>query len=147
MQMIPPSGGDSFVGNDGYTYNAATGITLEVGAGAIRQAFLRNWTEVTPANTAAATVLTPLTGFTYTVPGNVTALILTPAGTIATGAITLPANPYDNYPFRCISSQTVTTLTVNANTAQSIVGAPTTVGAAAPFEVFYNLATASWYRR
>lgn len=147
MQMIPPSGGDSFVGNDGFTYNAATGIAIEVGAGGIRQAFLRNWTEVTPPNTAAATILTPLTGFAYTVPSNVTAVILTPAGTIATGAITLPAAPYDNYPVRVASSQTVTTLTVNANANQTIVGAPTTIGATAPFECFYNAANATWYRR
>lgn len=147
MQMIPPSGGDSFVGNDGYTYNAATGVAIEVGAAAIRQAFLRNWTEVAPVSNVGATILTPLTGFAYTVPNGTPALVLTPAGTIAAGTITMPPNPPDNQPLRLTCSQTVTALTISANAGQTVVGAPTTITPATPVEFFYNVANATWYRR
>jgi hypothetical protein len=145
--MIPVSGGDSFVGLDGFTYTAATGVTIEVGQGAIRQAFLRNWTEAPLLSNIGATIVTPLTGFAYTVPNGTQALVLTPAGTIATGTITTPPNPQDNQPLRLSSSQTVTALTVSANTGQTVVGAPTTITSTAPVEFFWNAQNATWYRR
>lgn len=47
MLMQPPSpDGDSFVGNDGFTYAGVAGASVEVGNGAVRQALLRNWTEL-----------------------------------------------------------------------------------------------------
>jgi hypothetical protein len=147
MQMLPPSGGDTFTANDGFSYSSTTGVAIEVGQGGVHVAFLRGWTEVAPTNSAAATVLTPLTGFSYTVPNAVQALVLTPAGTIAAGTITTPSTPSENQALRVTTSQTVTSLTLTANTGQTVVGAPTTITAATPFELFYNSATASWYRR
>lgn len=46
MLMQVPSGGDSFVGNDGFTYAGAGGASVEVGNAAVRQAFQRNWAEL-----------------------------------------------------------------------------------------------------
>lgn len=145
MQMTPPAGGDSFVGRDGFTYTAASGVTIEVGRGANQQAFLRNWTEATPV--APVTQLTPLTGFTYNVPDGVQHLLITPAGTIAAGTVSLPPNPSDNFVFNVSSSQTITALTVTAQSGRTIYGAPTTIGAAAPFEYRYNQAQNAWFRR
>lgn len=144
MLMLP---GATFTGNSGITYTAVNGVSQEIGGGDVRQALIAGWSEITYPLTNSAALLSPLTAFTYNVPDGVTALVLTPAGTIATGTIKLPPNPTDNTPFRCATSQTVTSLTVSANTGQTLVGAPTTITAIAPFEVFYNLTNATWYRR
>lgn len=145
MLMQPPAGGDSFTGNDGFTYTAATGVSIEVGAGAIEQAFIRNWTEQTYAGPTV--IVVPLTGFSIAVGNGTSQLILTPAGTLAAGTITMPPNPTDNQSLRVTSSQTVTALTVSANAGQSIVGAPTTIGATTPFDYFYSAVNNTWYRR
>lgn len=49
MLMIPPAGGDTFNGYSGFTYTSLDGGSLEVGPADIRQAFFRNWTQVTTA--------------------------------------------------------------------------------------------------
>lgn len=145
MQMQPPSGGDTFTGRDGFSYTAATGVTIEVGFGATQQAFLRGWTEQ-PA-VSKTTNISPLTGVTYTAPDGVEALLITPAGTIAALAVVLPPNPYDGLIWRCSSSQTVTALTLTAGGGKTLYGAPTTVGATSPFEYLFSAALNAWFRR
>jgi hypothetical protein len=46
MLMTAPAGNDSFTGNDGFTYAANAGISVEIGNAAIRQALQRNWAEI-----------------------------------------------------------------------------------------------------
>ncbi len=87
----------------------------------------------------------PLTGFTITVDDGVSSLILNPAGTLATGTITLPANPYEGQYLELVSTQTQTALTVTANTGQTIVGAAVTALVAVTAVKYYYLAT-KWYR-
>ena len=89
---------------------------------------------------------TPTTGFSITIGNASTTLLLTPAGTLATGAITMPATPVDGHIVRVVSSQTVSTLTVSANAGQSISGAPSTITATTPFAMIYDLASTAWYR-
>ena|ERR1700748_715125 len=89
---------------------------------------------------------TPLTGFSITIPNAVNELILSPAGTLATGTIILPSLPQDRQWVGVTSSQTVTALTVSANTGQTVVGAPTTITASTPFSFIYNASGAQWYR-
>jgi hypothetical protein len=69
-------------------------------------------------------VSVPLTGFTITAPSPVTAtfLLLNPAGTLATGTLTMPATPNDGGSFCVMSTQTQTALTVTANTGQTVAG-------------------------
>ncbi len=62
----------------------------------------------------------PLTGFTLTMQTGT--LVLNPAGTLATGTVTLPLNPPDGAVAEISSTQTITALTVNANTGDSLVG-------------------------
>lgn len=88
----------------------------------------------------------PTTGFTITIDDNVKTLALNPSGTLATGTITMPANPIDGQEVRVTSSQIVTTLTVLANAGQTISGAPTTITDTAGFAYIYNLSGTNWYR-
>lgn len=90
-------------------------------------------------------VVAPTTGFSYTVPSNATTVILTPAGTLAAGTITMPATPADGHIVAVSSSQVVTSLTVAANAGQSIVGAPTSISPSSPFAFIYDLASTTWY--
>lgn len=88
----------------------------------------------------------PLTGFAITVPANVSVLALNPAGTLAAGAVTLIAAPVDGARVLISSTQTVTALTVSANTGQTLVGAATTVGLGVSVEYLYQLSSKTWFR-
>lgn len=88
----------------------------------------------------------PTTGFSQTVANNCTTLLLKPSGGLSTGTVTMPAAPVDGQIVRVLCSQTITTLTVSANSGQSISGAPTTMGATTPFSMIYDLASTTWYR-
>lgn len=93
----------------------------------------------------------PLTGFTITAAAGINQLILNPAGTLATGTLTLPPSPSDGSNFCVWDSQTQTAITVNANTGQSL---NTTIGAATPTALTaktsycwrYLASQAAWYR-
>lgn len=97
---------------------------------------------------------TPLTGFAIVVPANVGMLQLTPAGTLATGAITLPPSPVDGQQFCVFDTQIQTAITFAASTGQTINGTAITAEAAANWKVCYmfagstlNAGTANaWYR-
>jgi hypothetical protein len=89
---------------------------------------------------------TPSTGFSITIANNITTLILNPAGTLATGTITMPATPIDGQVVRFTTSQIITALTVSPNSGQSIVGAPTTLALGQGAAFIYNLSGTTWYR-
>lgn len=93
---------------------------------------------------------TPATGFSITIGNNLTILILDPAGTLATGTITMPTTPVDGQIIRISSSQTITSLTVSPNAGQSIKNAPTTLTLSAVadqgYAWVYRLANTTWYR-
>lgn len=88
----------------------------------------------------------PSTGFTITIANNTRTLLLIPAGTLATGTITMPATPFDGQEVRFSTSQTITSLTVSPNTSQSILNAPTTATPGQGFAWLYNLANTQWIR-
>jgi len=62
----------------------------------------------------------PLTAFSITVPVYVAELYLNPAGTLATGTLTLMAAPSDGQRFCLEDSQTQTAITISANTGQTL---------------------------
>ena len=86
------------------------------------------------------------TGFSYTFGGGTTTLIIQPAGTLATGTITMPASPADGMVIALSSTQIITALTVSANTGQSIVNAVTTLAAGGGARYIYRLTNTTWYR-
>lgn len=92
---------------------------------------------------------TPLTGFSITVPAHTSFLYLTPAGTLATGTITMEANPSDGQNLCFQSTQVNTAITYTANTGQSFGGISNgTTYATANTRIcwLYNASTTTWYR-
>ena len=85
------------------------------------------------------------TGFSYTFAAGTTVLVINPAGTLATGTITMPAAPADGMTISFSSTQTITALTVAGNTGQTIVRAPKLFGAGSAATYVYRLANTTWY--
>ncbi len=88
----------------------------------------------------------PLTGFSITIPNYTNALILNPAGTLASGAIVMPVSAYDGQIITATSSQTITTLTYTANAGQTIIGAPTTITSTTPAKFIYKASLKTFFR-
>lgn len=89
---------------------------------------------------------TPTTGFSLTISNDVTELHLTPAGTLATGTITMPAAPIDGQDVTITSTQTVTALTHNPNTGHTLLGALTTIAANGFARFRFRASTNQWRR-
>lgn len=85
------------------------------------------------------------TGFTYTFAAGVTTLLIEPAGTLATGTITMPAAPADGMVVTFSSTQQITALTVAANTGQSIKGNSVQAIPNQPLSWVYRLTNTTWY--
>jgi hypothetical protein len=88
----------------------------------------------------------PLTGFTITAANSTALLYLNPAGTLATGTLTLAANPSDGQNFCLLDTKTQTAITVNANTGQTLAGlaAPTALVAGQKYCWFFNKPLGQW---
>jgi len=89
------------------------------------------------------TVQTPTTGFSITLSGSVHWTPLNPAGTLASGTITMPTGVAN---LRCLVSttQAITSLTVNPDAGHSILGAPNYLAAGSSFEMIYDAAITTW---
>lgn len=86
------------------------------------------------------------TGFSYTFAAGTQVLLAVPAGTLATGTVTMPSTPADGMNITITSTQQITALTVNANTGQSIVGGGVIGMDAGGSKTFiYRLANTTWY--
>lgn len=83
-----------------------------------------------------------------TLAGTTSRVFIDGAGTIAAAAFTMPASAglFDGQEISFTASQTVTALTLTANTAQTIVGAPTTMTALTPFALAFDTTTGKWTR-
>jgi hypothetical protein len=90
----------------------------------------------------------PLTGFAITIPAHTSVMMINPAGTLATGAFTMEANPSDGQRVCIVSTQTQTAMTVSGNTGQTIGGAAAATALAANTQVCYRYigVTSTWYR-
>lgn len=106
---------------------------------------------VNPASTATTVTQysAPVTGFSLSVaePSSNTWLILTPAGTLATGTIVMPLADtcVDKQELLVTSTQTITTLTLSGNNG-SLVGAPTTITAGTSFRLKFDVVMKTWYK-
>jgi len=134
-----------------------TGATLAAGVTASSLTSVGSLTALTVAGTLISTkaradqsysLQIPTTGFAITVANTVQQLILKPAGTLATGTVTMPAAPVDGQIVNIATSQTITTLTVSANSGQSMANAfSTTLSAGTGISFIYNLSGTTWFRR
>lgn len=100
--------------------------------------------------TVAVNLFVPTTGFNITVPTPVSNdqwMLLQPAGTLATGTITLPLNTGvpDGTSVLITSTQEITALTISLNGATAIFGVVTSLAAGSAFAIRYYQATNSWY--
>jgi len=86
----------------------------------------------------------PTTGFSYTFAAGTTVLILQPAGTLATGTITMPAAPADGMTITVESTQQVTALTMSGN-GGTVVGPAIQLIPNQPLSWVYRLTNTSWY--
>jgi len=84
------------------------------------------------------------TGFTYTFAAGTQVLIIQPAGTLATGTITMPASPSDGMTITVESTQQVTALTMSGN-GGTIVGAATQLIPNQPLSWVYRSTGTTWY--
>lgn len=89
---------------------------------------------------------TPVTGFSYIVPSGVVGTIFTPAGTLLTGTITMPASPVDGMTITLSSMQAITTITLSPNTGQSILSAITTFALGASASYIFRSSNTTWHR-
>jgi len=101
--------------------------------------------------TLATNVYTPGTGFNLPVPTPVAQqqwMLIQPAGTLATGAVTLPLNTQtpDGTEVLITTTQQITGFTLAPNGAMQLYGAPTTLAAEDFFRMRFVQATNSWYR-
>jgi hypothetical protein len=87
----------------------------------------------------------PITGFSLTLGLYDGPVILDPAGTLATGTITLMSPALDGMRVSIRTSQQITALTVNAGAGQSIKGAPTTLALGGTIDAVYRATNTTWY--
>lgn len=118
--------------------------------------------QVIPPNTAAIAYMSvsglrdgaqyvynvPLTGFTLVMLPEQSVVSLNPAGTLATGTITMPPATTDGKIVSIFSSQIITALTINTSNGATFVPAVVTTLAAANNSVsyIYDLANNQWHR-
>ena len=93
----------------------------------------------------------PLTAFAITIPAHTSLLYLNPAGTLATGAITMEATPSDGQKFCVEDTQTQTAVTVSAGAGSSMLtsiglGAVTALTANTKYCWYYNRPLSGWIR-
>ena len=101
--------------------------------------------------TLATNIYTPGTGFNVAVPTPVAAqhwMLIQPAGTLATGTVTLPLNTAtpDGTEVLITTTQQITAFTLALNGATAAYGASTTLSATDFFRMRFVVATNSWYR-
>jgi hypothetical protein len=89
---------------------------------------------------------TPVTGFSIATTVGVTLLVLNPAGTLASGSITLPQGPADNQPFMIMTRQTITALTVNTADTSTLSAAPTTLAANTSVKWRFMASLNTWFK-
>ena len=112
---------------------------------------LQYFQTVFAAPTVATNLYTPGTGFNITVPTPTSEqqwMVIQPAGTLATGTVTLPLNTGvpDGTQMLVTTTQIITAFTLAVNGAAAAFGAPTTLAANAFFTMRFYQATNSWYR-
>lgn len=101
--------------------------------------------------TMAVNLYVPQTGFNITAPTPVSELqwiLLQPAGTLATGTITLPLNTLtpDGTEILISTTQTITTFNVGLNGATALFGSITSLAAGTAVVLRYYQPTNSWYQ-
>lgn len=88
---------------------------------------------------------TPTTGFSITLGNEDWHVILDPAGSLASGTITMPADPWDGQIVNIRSSQVITSVTILPNTGQFVIGQPNSFAQGGGTEAVYKASDTTWY--
>jgi hypothetical protein len=88
---------------------------------------------------------TPTTGFSITLSDADHEVIIDPAGTLATGTITMNPAPFDGHLMKIRFSHTITALTISPNAGQFVVGAPAAASVGMVLDAIYRAANTTWY--
>jgi hypothetical protein len=136
------SSGDQFP-----VYTPANGDARRVSVGALLQFFQQSFA----APTVSTQLTTPGTGFNVAIQTPVSQqqwLVIQPAGTLASGTVTLPLNTQtpDGTEVLITTTQQITAFTLALNGAAAAYGASTTLAAEDFFRMRFYQATNSWYR-
>lgn len=136
------SAGDQFV-----LFTPSNGDTRRLPVSSLLTYFQQNFA----SPTLAVNLYVPSTGFNITVPTPVAEqqwMLLQPAGTLATGTITLPLNTGvpDGTTVLITTTQEITSLTLGLNGATAIYGGVTSLAAGTATELRFYQATNSWYQ-
>jgi hypothetical protein len=128
-------------------YSPSNGDARRLPVGSLLTYFQQNFA----SPTVAVNLYVPSTGFSLPVPTPVSQqqwMLLQPVGTLATGTIVLPLNTLtpDGTAVLVTSTQQVTSLSITANGAASVFGAPSSITATTPFTLRFYQSTNSWYR-
>jgi hypothetical protein len=128
-----------------YTPNNGDARRLPIGA------LLTYFQQTFASPTLATNVYTPGTGFNLAVPTPVSQqqwMLIQPAGTLATGTVTLPLNTQtpDGTEVLITTTQQITAFTLAPNGAAAAYGDPSTLAAEDFFRMRFVQATNSWYR-
>lgn len=140
--VSPVSAGDNLV-----VYSPNNGDTRRLPITTLLQFFQQQFA----APTLATNVYTPGTGFNIAVPTPVAQqqwILIQPAGTLATGTITLPLNTAtpDGTEVLVTTTQIITTFTLALNGATAAFGDPLTLAAEDYFRMRFVASQNSWYR-
>lgn len=126
------------------TTNSSVTIAAPTGTGGVY-----TLPSVAGALAGAAGVLqyaAPLAAATVTIADATTALVLEPAGTIATLTVVLPTTPADGKMVSISSTAIVSILTLSGGGSDTIVNAITVFAAAGFARYVYRASTTKWYR-
>lgn len=88
---------------------------------------------------------TPSSGFSYTFPARINTVLFNPSNALDSGTVTMPANPVDGMKVAIRSSKSITVLTINGNTGQSVSGSISSLSANGKIEYIYRIANTTWY--
>lgn len=94
----------------------------------------------------SASYVTPTTGFSQAWGNDIQTLILTPAGTLATGTVTMKTTPQDGELCELTSTQTITALTLAGASTHTVLNPPTTLAPGIGVRYIYRTSNTTWYR-
>jgi len=128
---------------NGWILGAANNSSLQITGG---QVTINNvFAHTNVEKDLAFQVQTPTTGFSITASDAWSTLMLDPAGTLASGTITMPPTPSNGRIFNISSTQTVTSLTLSPNAGQTNKCTASTITAGGRLRCIYQTSNSAWY--